>query len=130
MNSLKIKPDIDRQKVLSEIEKRLNDEQRQVELAILASKNAGGNGLEVLWQERDSPAEDEIREVEFNHRASLLGQWRDIEDARQRLKQQSYGRCIDCGKKIAIKRLSANPRVSRCLACQTGIEGDISTPSL
>ncbi len=130
MNSLKTKPDLNRSKVLKEIEGRLQDEQRRVKLAIIENKQASGNGLEALWQERDSPAEDEIREVEFNHRAKLLFQWRDIEDALQRLNHESFGRCIDCGKKIAAKRLNANPMVARCLLCQTSIEGDISAPSL
>ncbi len=130
MKSLKPQPDLHRSDVLKALEKRLEDEQHKVELAIIESKNAGGNGLEKLWQERDSPAEDEIREVEFTHRASLLGQWRDLEDALQRLKHQAFGLCIDCGKNIPTKRLLANPTVSRCLPCQSGLEGEVSSPSL
>ena len=130
MTSLTIKTDMNHNKVLQELEGYLKVEQRKVELAISESKNANGNGLQELWQERDSPAEDEIREVEFNHRAKLLNQWREIEEALQRLQQKAFGRCIDCGKQIAAKRLFASPMVSRCLPCQARVEGDISTPSL
>ena len=122
------KIDLNRTKVLKKIEQHLQNEQRKVELAILESKNAGE--LEALWQERDSPSEDEIREVEFNHRDNLILQWRAIEEALGRLQQESFGHCIDCGKKIATKRLLANPMVSRCLPCQTRIEGDRLMPSL
>jgi RNA polymerase-binding transcription factor DksA len=130
MKSLTTNASLNRDGALREIEGRLKDEQRRVETAIIESKKADGHGLEKLWQERDSPAEDEIREVEFIHRASLLFEWRQIEDALERLRRQRFGRCIECGKKIAVKRLVANPIVSRCLACQAGFEGDISTPSL
>ena len=130
MAGLTIKTAINSKNVFKELERYLKDEQRRVELAISESKNANGNGLQELWQERDSPAEDEIREVEFNHRANLLNQWRDIEEALQRLKEKAFGRCLDCGKQIAAKRLLANPMVSRCLPCQRRVEGDISTPSL
>lgn len=130
MKSLTMNTNLNRDRALREIERRLNEEQGRVERAIIESKKASGNGLERLWQERDSPAEDEIREVEFNHRASLLFQWREIEDALERLRHQRFGRCVECGKKIAVKRLVANPMVSRCLPCQTSLEGDISTPSL
>ena len=116
--------------VLTGLEQYLKAERRKVERALSENKQANGNGLEALWQERDSPAEDEIREVEFDHRAKLLNQWRDIEAALQRLHQKAFGRCIDCGRKIAVKRLLANPMVSRCLPCQTSIEGEMSTPSL
>ncbi len=43
---------------------------------------------------------------------------RDIEAARARLKEGSYGICIDCQSSIDFKRLAAYPTAKRCLECQ------------
>lgn len=41
-----------------------------------------------------------------------------IEDAYQRLKEGSYGRCIHCEKPIGLPRLKALPWARYCIACQ------------
>lgn len=43
---------------------------------------------------------------------------RDIEAARARMKDGSYGICVDCGGDIAYERLLAYPTAKRCLRCQ------------
>jgi RNA polymerase-binding protein DksA len=43
---------------------------------------------------------------------------RDIEAALQRVKNGSYGVCIDCGDDIAFARLQAYPTAKRCIVCQ------------
>jgi DnaK suppressor protein len=43
---------------------------------------------------------------------------RDIEAARQRMLDNSYGICIDCGNRIAFDRLTAYPAAVRCIHCQ------------
>jgi RNA polymerase-binding transcription factor DksA len=39
---------------------------------------------------------------------------RDIEAARARIKDGSYGRCIECGRDIEYERLRAYPTAKRC----------------
>ena len=39
--------------------------------------------------------------------------------ARRRLHDHSYGRCLDCGKAIDLRRLTAMPAAAYCTACQT-----------
>ena len=46
----------------------------------------------------------------------------DIELALQRIADQSYGLCINCGERIHDKRLEAAPLALRCLPCQTAFE--------
>lgn len=41
-----------------------------------------------------------------------------IDLALERLASGEYGTCIDCDKPISVKRLSAIPWASRCVACQ------------
>ncbi len=43
---------------------------------------------------------------------------RDIEAARARIKDGSFGTCIDCRAEIGFDRLLAYPTAKRCFACQ------------
>lgn len=43
---------------------------------------------------------------------------RDIEGAHRRLKEGSFGVCIDCGEDIGFDRLMAYPTAKRCIRCQ------------
>ena len=43
---------------------------------------------------------------------------RDIEAARARIKDGSFGTCIDCRAEIGFERLLAYPTAKRCFACQ------------
>lgn len=43
---------------------------------------------------------------------------RDIEAARARIRDGSFGSCVDCGNDIGFERLRAYPTAKRCLACQ------------
>jgi RNA polymerase-binding protein DksA len=43
---------------------------------------------------------------------------RDIEAAFQRIKDATYGTCIDCGDAIGFDRLQAFPTAKRCIVCQ------------
>lgn len=78
--------------------------------------------LQSDWQERDSPAERNLREVEWNPFGSLQSELAEIEDAKQRLTDGIYGVCEDCGEKISAKRLAAVPAARRCLDCQEKTE--------
>jgi DnaK suppressor protein len=42
----------------------------------------------------------------------------------------TYGVCLDCGRHIGVKRLTANPTSTRCTPCQTRHEKNISYASL
>ena len=43
---------------------------------------------------------------------------RDIDAAREHMKNATYGICIDCGDAVAYERLAAYPTAKRCLGCQ------------
>ena len=46
------------------------------------------------------------------------GELREIEAARRRLDDGSYGICADCGAAIGFERLRAEPAAARCVECQ------------
>lgn len=60
-----------------------------------------------------------IRHVETERDIEEL---RDIDAARARLDDGSYGECVDCGQAIAFARLQAQPTALRCADCQTDFE--------
>jgi len=43
---------------------------------------------------------------------------RDLEAARARTKDRTYGSCLECGSDIGYDRLLAYPTAKRCLRCQ------------
>ena len=43
---------------------------------------------------------------------------RDVEAARQRMAEGSYGICIECGQDVGLPRLLAYPTAKRCIGCQ------------
>lgn len=47
---------------------------------------------------------------------------RDIESALHRLRERTYGACIECGEPIDVARLEAYPTAKRCLTCQQAYE--------
>ena len=47
---------------------------------------------------------------------------RGIESALRRLKQGGYGRCADCGQRIAAARLRVLPFAERCRDCQSACD--------
>jgi RNA polymerase-binding transcription factor DksA len=47
-----------------------------------------------------------------------LGELRELEAARARIADGSYGVCADCGADIPVARLRAQPAALRCIACQ------------
>lgn len=61
------------------------------------------------------------------------GAIQEVEAARARIADGSYGECADCGEDIGFERLKVNPTALRCIRCQTVYEkthGAGSTPSL
>ena len=53
---------------------------------------------------------------------------RAIDAARLRLRQGSYGICIDCGQELELARLSAYPTALRCVPCQEQHERTYAHP--
>jgi DnaK suppressor protein len=47
-----------------------------------------------------------------------LDELRALEAASERVREGSYGVCVDCGADIGFERLRATPTATRCLRCQ------------
>jgi DnaK suppressor protein len=53
--------------------------------------------------------------------SSLL---RDVRAALQRIRDGTYGTCVECESAISPKRLTALPWALRCIKCQDAADGD------
>jgi DnaK suppressor protein len=51
-----------------------------------------------------------------------VGELRQLDAARSRMDEGSYGECLQCGRDIQYERLRANPSALRCIDCQTLFE--------
>lgn len=50
------------------------------------------------------------------------GQIHMLQRALQRLQDGTYGKCVECGEDIPVKRLMAKPETTLCVGCQNAIE--------
>ena len=96
---------------------RLQGEKEEVQKEILSDgpllrEAAGG------VQERDPSIESE-GELGWRRRETLEERLRVLNDAQDRLIDGGYGRCLECGAEISVKRLAADPAASLCINCQT-----------
>lgn len=48
-----------------------------------------------------------------------LGELREVEDALARIRDGSYGECIDCHGPVGLERLQVYPAARRCIECQS-----------
>ncbi len=77
---------------------------------------------ETLRQPEDDDLEEQASEVDDDDimvRLSHAGRTEVylIKAALKRLEEGTYGKCVDCGKAIAKKRLLALPEAEMCLPC-------------
>lgn len=65
-------------------------------------------------QAGDLEGQESLEAIEAAARKEILA----IRAALQRLANNTYGICVECGKKIPDKRLQAVPTALRCIACE------------
>ena len=87
----------------------------EVRKQIAASGERPGSANQTKIAEDDAPADAvAAMDLAIRERQEL----QEIEAALARIRDGSYGICIDCGEEIGRARLKADPRAKRCLACQ------------
>jgi len=66
----------------------------------------------------DEAEADLISDVENAELSRDLEELRVLEAALARVRDGSYGTCVDCGGEIDLERLRAEPAAIRCIDCQ------------
>lgn len=69
-----------------------------------------------------------IADLDQSELSRDLSELRELEGARARLADGSYGVCADCREDIGFERLRAAPGTLRCVACQTRHEKTFAGP--
>lgn len=115
------------QQTLGEVREELEN-RGDMRLSDLMNHEPGDNGDESLARE--------LADINLTTLERQVRELADIEAAFQRMRDGSYGVCIECGEPIAPARLKAYPTAKRCIECQEAherrraVEGDGIPPSL
>jgi RNA polymerase-binding transcription factor len=82
----------------------------------------GSASIDQIIEGGDYASADAMASLDLAEAQRDVQELRDVEAARARLAEGSYGVCIDCGEAIADARLVAYPAAERCTECQTAYE--------
>ena len=112
---------------LDALRQRLLNE-RQALMERIAQQRGGAVGRVEAAAEQFAQSEDEHaqniteRDLAFAIDEHESAELNAIQAALVRVREGSYGECMDCGQAIALARLQANPEAERCVNCQTQLE--------
>jgi DnaK suppressor protein len=110
-------------KRLEQFKKRL--ETRQQELRRLVSRNVqdGRAADEQAAQDiADKAANSYTKEFLFHQSHNDRQLLQLVEEALSRIREGSYGECVNCGNELNAKRLEAVPWTRYCINCQEKVE--------
>lgn len=82
----------------------------------------GSASIDQIIEGGDYASADAMAGLDLAEAQRDIQELRDVDAARGRLADGSYGTCVDCGEDIADARLAAYPTATRCTACQTAYE--------
>ena len=82
----------------------------------------GSASIDQIIEGGDYASADAMAGLDLAEAQRDIQELRDVDAARARLADGSYGICVDCGEDIADARLVAYPTATRCTACQTAYE--------
>ena len=77
----------------------------------------------------DESVADLIADLDHAEVERDIGELRQLEAARSRIEEGSYGECVQCGRDIQFERLRATPSALRCIDCQSLFEKTYAQPT-
>lgn len=102
---------------------RLLQQKRALEHSTLSAVE---QGRETVTEEAQDTADQAVvsyqKELLFTRSTHDHGQLTLVEKALERLKEGSFGECVECRNKIGAKRLEALPWTPYCIDCQEKVE--------
>lgn len=127
-------------KEIRHFEQRLHKRQQELRGAIdnALAEAKTGDAIQSMGAVRD-PGDDSVAELSASTNLRMLdreaAELRDVEDALERIREGTYGVCIEGGEEIERERLEAYPAAKRCLDHERRREKDRAggsdlTPSL
>ena len=118
MKTTKLAP-ADRSAIQSALESRRVALRAEAKAQMQGSGDERVVGLRNRLDETDDWAvADSLAELDIAGLRHALNELTEVDAALARMRDGSYGVCIDCGEPIAPARLSAYPTATRCIECQ------------
>ena len=109
----------DRGRIKAALEARRIALRTEVKAQLQGSGDDRVVGLRNRLDETDDWAvADSLAELDIAGLRHALKDLTEVDAALGRMRDDTYGECIDCGEPIAPARLSAYPTATRCLECQ------------
>jgi DnaK suppressor protein len=119
---------------LIRLEHDLRQRQEKLRTEVKAQMQGSGDervvGLRNRLDETDDWAvADSLAELDIAGLRHALRELMDVDAALARMRNGTYGECVDCGEPIAPARLAAYPTATRCIECQEGFEARPGRPA-
>ena len=96
------------------------------------------NEILVIIQNQENPNDSKDEMDEVDQAATMVGQQMGslmstnfnknlsrVNEAMTKMESNQFGKCIECGKEISLKRLEILPVAELCISCQTELENDL-----
>jgi len=112
------------QSQLDQLTKKLNEDNQALlrEVRVELENSGDQHRIDLLNSEPGDTGDESMANALADFNVAILDRhiqgMRDIEAAFQRIKDGTYGVCVDCGDDVAFNRLQAYPTAKRCLVCQ------------
>ena len=103
-------------------ERLLQQQQTLEHSTVSAVKQGRSTVVEEAQDSADQAVFSYQKELLFSRSTHDHGQLTLVKSALDRLKQGSFGECVQCGTRIGAKRLEALPWTPYCIDCQEKIE--------
>ncbi len=112
------------QKRLETFRKQLEERQKELRHLVNRTEEDGraADSADIAQDIADRASSSYQKEFLFHHSNSVRGMLQNVENALSRIREGSYGECVNCGNEIEPKRLEAVPWARHCLKCQELIE--------
>lgn len=113
-------------KRLEQFHKRLLQKQQELTQAVVRNEQDGRTADEEVTQDiADKATNSYTKEFLFHQSNADRSQLQLVNDALLRLREGSFGECINCGDELNLKRLEAVPWAGLCINCQEKVEQGI-----
>ena len=118
------------EKIIQDIKKELLERKEQIikDLEDIANKDRNNKDEhEAKFPEYGDKADDNAQEIN-QYSTNLATEkvlektLKDINNALERIENNTYGLCKYCKKEIGVKRLQARPVASACIDCKTKLQ--------
>ena len=113
----------DQHRLATVLEHRRAELRREVKQTLDGSEDDRVVGLRRRLEENDDwGVADGVAELDIAEVRHALAELTEVDAALERVRDGTYGVCVDCEEPVAPARLLVNPAARRCISCQEAFE--------